>query len=64
MFYKVNKLISIVYSLILVGLLVLLDQWTKHLAVSQLMNKSDIILIPNLYLLVVPYGVKYPTCGS
>lgn len=48
MFYKVNKWISIVYSLILVGLLVLLDQWTKHLAVSHLMNKSDIILIPNV----------------
>lgn len=48
MFYKVNKWISIIYSLILVGLLVLLDQWTKHLAVSHLMNKSDIILIPNV----------------
>ena len=48
MFYKVNKWISIIYSLILVGLLVLLDQWTKHLAVNHLMNKSDIILIPNV----------------
>ena len=48
MFYKVNKWISIIYSLILVGLLGLLDQWTKHLAVRHLMNKSDIILIPNV----------------
>lgn len=48
MFYKVNKWISIIYSLILIGLLVLLDQWTKHLAVSHLMNKSDFVLIPNV----------------
>ena len=48
MFYKVKKSISLIYSLVLVVLLVVLDQFTKVLAVNNLMNKEDIILIPNV----------------
>ncbi len=48
MFYKCNKLISLVYSIILSILLILLDQWTKILAVEHLMDREDIILIPNV----------------
>ena len=48
MFYKFNKWISIVYSLILIGLLIFIDQWTKSLAIHHLQGKQDIILIPNV----------------
>ncbi|SDB09631.1 signal peptidase II [Pseudobutyrivibrio sp. YE44] len=48
MFYKFNKGISLIYSFILVVLLILLDQWTKVLAVKHLMNKEDMILIPKV----------------
>ena len=48
MFYKFNRWISIIYSLILIGLLILLDQWTKHLAIKHLMGQSDIVLIPKV----------------
>lgn len=47
MFYRFNKTISIIYSLILITFLIALDQLTKILAVNNLMNKDDIILIPN-----------------
>ena len=48
MFYKYKKSVSLLYSLILIILLIALDQFTKVLAVRHLMNKSDIILIPNV----------------
>ena len=48
MFYKVNKKISIIYSLVLVLLFIFLDQITKKLAIAHLMNKDDIILIPKV----------------
>ena len=48
MFYKYKKSVSLLYSLILTVLLIALDQFTKVLAVRHLMNKADIILIPNV----------------
>jgi signal peptidase II len=48
MFYKYKKSVSLIYSLILAILLIVLDQFTKVLAVSHLMNKADIILIPGV----------------
>ncbi|MBR5636215.1 MAG: signal peptidase II [Pseudobutyrivibrio sp.] len=48
MFYKVKKITSITYSIILIALLIVLDQVTKFLAVNNLMNKDDFVLIPNV----------------
>ena len=48
MFYKVNRFISMMHALVLIILLILLDQYTKSIAVSSLMNKDDIILIPKV----------------
>ena len=48
MFYRFNKLISMVYSLVLIVVLIALDQFTKVLAVNHLMNKADFILIPGV----------------
>lgn len=48
MFYKYKKSVSLLYSLILILILIALDQFTKVLAVRHLMNKPDIILIPNV----------------
>ena len=48
MYYKFNRLVSFIYSLFLIGLLILLDQWTKHLAIKHLMGQKDIILIPKV----------------
>lgn len=48
MFYKVKKSISIIYSFTLILIFILLDQFTKYLAVQHLMNKDDIILIPGV----------------
>ena len=48
MFYKYKKSVSLLYSLILTVLLIALDQFTKILAVRHLMNKADIIIIPNV----------------
>ncbi|MBR1623810.1 MAG: signal peptidase II [Pseudobutyrivibrio sp.] len=48
MFYKFNKIVSVIFSLGLIILLVALDQWTKLLAIKHLMNKGDFIIIPNV----------------
>ena len=48
MFYKVKKSTSIIYSFALILISILLDQYTKYLAVNHLMNKDDIILIPGV----------------
>ena len=48
MFYKVKKITSIIYSFILIVLLIALDQITKALAVTHLMNQDDFILIPGV----------------
>ena len=48
MFYKVNKITSIIYGFALILISVFLDQYTKYLAVNHLMNKDDIILIPGV----------------
>ena len=48
MFYKVKKSISLIYTFVLIVVLVVLDQFTKYLAVSNLMNKPDIIIIPGV----------------
>lgn len=48
MFYKFNKVVSIIFSLALIFLLIVLDQATKLLAVKFLMNKGDYIIIPNV----------------
>ncbi|SDH43796.1 signal peptidase II [Pseudobutyrivibrio sp. 49] len=48
MFYKVNKITSIIYSFALILISIFLDQYTKYLAINHLMNKDDIILIPGV----------------
>ena len=48
MFYKVNKITSIIYSFALILISIILDQYTKYLAINHLMNKDDIILIPGV----------------
>lgn len=48
MFYKVKKSISLIYTFVLIVVLVVLDQFTKYLAVNNLMNKPDIIIIPGV----------------
>ena len=48
MIYKVKKTTSIIFSVILIGLLIALDQYTKVLAVNNLMDKEDFILIPGV----------------
>ena len=48
MFYKVKKATSIVYSLLLIIFLIVLDQLTKYLAITHLMNKDDILIIPGV----------------
>ncbi|SHJ30013.1 signal peptidase II [Pseudobutyrivibrio xylanivorans] len=47
MFYKVKKITSIIYSVILIVMFILLDQYTKSLAVNHLVE-GDIILIPGV----------------
>lgn len=51
MFYKVEKKRSLFYSLILIIFLVILDQFTKVLAISNLRNKPDFIIIKNVFQL-------------
>ena len=48
MYYRFNKLVSFVYSAILILVLIVLDQFTKTLAINHLMNQDDIILIPGV----------------
>ncbi len=48
MFYKFKKSTSIIYSFILIVLLIVLDQVSKVLAVSNLMGKNDFIIIPGV----------------
>ncbi|MCR4566628.1 MAG: signal peptidase II [Pseudobutyrivibrio sp.] len=48
MFYKYKRSTAIIYSIVLIVALIILDQYTKHLAVSHLMNKADINLIPGV----------------
>ncbi len=48
MYYRFNKFISIIYSIILIAVLVILDQVTKALAITHLMNKPDFVLIPGV----------------
>ncbi len=48
MFYKLNKTTSTILSFILISILIALDQLSKALATTYLMNKSDIILIPGV----------------
>ena len=48
MYYRFNKAISIIYSVVLIVILIALDQFTKVLAVNHLMNKDDFILIPGV----------------
>lgn len=48
MFYKVKKSVSILYSLVLILVLIGLDQLSKYLAVENLMNKPDVIIIPKV----------------
>ncbi len=47
MFYKVKKITSIIYSVILIVIFIILDQYTKSLAVTHLVE-GDIILIPGV----------------
>lgn len=49
MFYKFNKKISLIYSLILILALIVLDQITKVLAVSHLKGQNDFIIIPDVF---------------
>ena len=51
MFYKVKKPISVLYSLVIICVLIALDQMSKRFAISQLMGKSDIVIIPNVFQL-------------
>ena len=48
MFHKVNKIVSIVFSIALIIALVLLDQFTKIAAIKNLMNQEDFVLIPGV----------------
>ncbi|QFJ55612.1 signal peptidase II [Pseudobutyrivibrio xylanivorans] len=48
MYYKYNKTISMIFSVGLIAVLIVLDQLTKLLAVKNLMNQDDIILIPGI----------------
>ena len=48
MYYKVNKLISLIYSLFLILLFIFFDQITKKMAIANLMNQDDIVLIPKV----------------
>lgn len=48
MFYRFNKLISMIYAAILIMIFIALDQFTKALAINHLMNKPDFILIPGV----------------
>ncbi len=51
MFYKKQKYVSLIYSLILIFLFVFLDQYTKQLAIKYLQNKPDIVIIPKVFQL-------------
>ena len=48
MFYRFNKAITMIYVIVLATVLIVLDQFTKYLAINHLMNKNDIILIPKV----------------
>ncbi|MCR4831272.1 MAG: signal peptidase II [Pseudobutyrivibrio sp.] len=48
MFHRLNKVVSIIFSLALIIALVLLDQFTKIAAIKHLMNQDDYILIPGV----------------
>lgn len=48
MFYKFNKSISLILSFILICVLIVLDQFSKAMAITHLMNKEDIVLIPGV----------------
>jgi signal peptidase II len=43
-----QKILKNIITLLIFFLLVLFDQWTKHLAIAGLMGQEDIILIPNV----------------
>ncbi|MBE5909618.1 signal peptidase II [Pseudobutyrivibrio sp.] len=51
MFHKFSKKISMIYSFFLIIALIAIDQLTKLLAVSNLKDKSDFIIIPNVFQL-------------
>lgn len=51
MFYKKQKYVSLIYSLILIFLFVFLDQYTKQLAIKYLQNKPDIVIIQKVFQL-------------
>lgn len=51
MFYKFNKKVSLIYSVVLIAALIFLDQITKILAVSHLKGQNDFIVIPNVFQL-------------
>lgn len=51
MFYKFNKKVSLIYSVVLIAALIFLDQITKVLAVSHLKGQNDFIVIPNVFQL-------------
>ncbi len=48
MFYKINRNLSMIFATVLIGVLSLIDQYTKLLAVDYLKDSSDFILIPGV----------------
>lgn len=48
MFYKKKRITSFIFALAVVLVLILFDQFTKDMAVSFLMNKDDVVLIPGV----------------
>ena len=48
MFYRKKKITSFIFALSVVLVLILFDQFTKDLAVSFLMNKDDLVIIPSV----------------
>ena len=51
MFHKFSKPVSMALSCVLIVLLILLDQFTKQLAIAHLMGQEDIILIKGVFQL-------------
>ncbi len=48
MFYKISKIKSIIFSIIIIIGLVAIDQFSKYLAIKYLLNQPDIVLIPHV----------------
>lgn len=48
MFYKISKIKSIIFSIIIIIGLVAIDQFSKYLAIKYLLNQPDIVLIPRV----------------